>query len=61
MDVLPWDQDVAKCYGAFGVKLKGKGISLCEFDMMIAANTIAVNSTFIRHEISQTDRSVQLR
>jgi tRNA(fMet)-specific endonuclease VapC len=36
MDVLPWDQDVAKCYGAF--------------DMMIAAHAVAVNATLVSRD-----------
>jgi tRNA(fMet)-specific endonuclease VapC len=50
MDVLPWDQDVAKCYGAFCVTLEAKGINLSDFDMMIAAHAVAVNATLVSRD-----------
>lgn len=50
MDVLPWDKDVAKCYGAFCVTLEAKGINLSDFDMMIAAHAVAVNATLVSRD-----------
>lgn len=51
MDVLPWDEDVATCYGGFCATLEAQGINLSDFDMMIAAHAIAVDVTLVsRHK-----------
>ena len=50
MDVLPWDQDVAICYGEFCATLEAQGINLSDFDMMIAAHAVAVNATLVSRD-----------
>jgi tRNA(fMet)-specific endonuclease VapC len=50
MDVLPWDEDVARCYGALCSKLETQGINLSDFDMMIAAHAQAVNATLVSRD-----------
>ncbi|NVO04880.1 MAG: type II toxin-antitoxin system VapC family toxin [Rhodoferax sp.] len=50
MDVLPWDEKVACCYGAFCVALEARGINLSDFDMMIAAHAVAVNATLVSRD-----------
>jgi tRNA(fMet)-specific endonuclease VapC len=47
MDVLPWDEDVARCYGALCSKLETQGINLSDLDMMIAAHAQAVKATLV--------------
>ena len=50
MDVLPWDEDVANCYGGFCATLEAQGINLSDFDMMIAAHAVAVNATLVSRD-----------
>lgn len=50
MDVLPWDEDVATCYGEFCATLETQGINLSDFDMMIAAHAVVVNATLVSRD-----------
>jgi tRNA(fMet)-specific endonuclease VapC len=50
MDVLPWDEDVARCYGALCSKLETQGINLSDFDMMIAAHAQAVKAILVSRD-----------
>jgi tRNA(fMet)-specific endonuclease VapC len=50
MDVLPWDENVATCYGAFCVTLEAQGINLSDFDMMIAAHALALDVTLVSRD-----------
>ena len=50
MDVLPWDETVAPCYGEFCSTLEAQGINLSDFDMMIAAHAVAVDATLVSRD-----------
>ena len=50
MDVLPWDEDVATCYGEFCATLEAQGINLSDFDMMIAAHAVAMDVTLVSRD-----------
>ena len=50
IDILPWDEDVANCYGGFCATLEAQGINLSDFDMMIAAHAVAVNATLVSRD-----------
>ena len=50
IDVLPWDEQVATCYGEFCATLEAQGINLSDFDMMIAAHAVAVNATLVSRD-----------
>ena len=50
MDVLPWDERVATCYGEFCSLLEAQGINLSDFDMMIAAHAVAVDATLVSRD-----------
>ena len=50
MDVLPWDEAVARCYGGFCSTLEAQGINLSDLDMMIAAHAVAVNATLVSRD-----------
>ena len=50
MDVLPWDAQVATCYGEFCSTLEAQGIHLSDFDMMIGAHALAVNATLVSRD-----------
>ena len=50
MDVLPWDEQVATCYGELCSTLEAKGIGLSDFDMMIAAHAVAVEATLVSRD-----------
>ncbi len=50
VDVLPWDEDVATCYGEFCASLEAQGINLSDFDMMIAAHAVALDATLVSRD-----------
>ena len=50
MDVLPWDESVATCYGEFCAGLETQGINLSDFDMMIAAHAVTVDATLVSRD-----------
>ena len=63
MDVLPWDEDVANCYGEFCATFEAQGINLSDFDMMIAAHAVAVDATLVSRDkaFAQVPASVNRR
>jgi tRNA(fMet)-specific endonuclease VapC len=50
MDVLPWDEDVARCYGQFCNTLEAQGVNLSELDMMIAAHSVATDTILVSRD-----------
>jgi len=50
MDVLPWDEQVARCYGELCATLEAKGINFSDLDMMIAAHAVAVDATLVSRD-----------
>lgn len=50
MDVLPWDEEVATCYGELCSTLETRGINLSDFDMMIAAHAVAADITLVSRD-----------
>ena len=50
MDVLPWDENTATCYGGLCASLEAQGINLSDFDMMIAAHAVAVDATLVSRD-----------
>jgi len=50
LDVLPWDDKVATCYGEVCSTLEARGINLSDFDMMIATHAIAVGTTLVSRD-----------
>ena len=50
MDVMPWNEKVATCYGELCSTLATRGISLSDFDMMIAAHAVAVDITLVSRD-----------
>ena len=50
MDVLPWDEAVATCYGEMCATLETQGINLSDFDMMIAAHAVTVDATLVSRD-----------
>jgi len=50
IDVLPWDEIVATCYGEFCSSLEAQGINLSDFDMMIAAHAVAVDAVLVSRD-----------
>lgn len=50
VDVLPWDEAVARCYGEFCTALEARGINLSDLDMMIAAHAVAVDATLVSRD-----------
>lgn len=50
IDVLPWGEDVAVCYGELCATLEAQGINLSDFDMMIAAHAVALDATLVSRD-----------
>lgn len=50
VDVLPWDEDVATCYGEFCASLESQGINLSDFDTMIAAHAVALDAILVSRD-----------
>jgi tRNA(fMet)-specific endonuclease VapC len=50
MDVLPWDTQVATCYGELCHSFEAQGITLSDFDMMIAAHAVARKLTLVSRD-----------
>lgn len=50
VDVLPWDEQVATCYGKVCATLESQGINLSDFDMLIAAHAVAVNAILVSRD-----------
>lgn len=50
MDVLPWNEAVARCYGELCSTLEARGINLSDLDMMIAAHAKASNTTLVSRD-----------
>ena len=50
MDVLPWDEAAATCYGAFCAALEAQGVNLSDFDMMIAAHAVTADTTLVSRD-----------
>lgn len=50
MDVLAWDAPAANCYGELCSSLEAQGISLSDFDMMIAAHALSLKLTLVSRD-----------
>jgi tRNA(fMet)-specific endonuclease VapC len=50
VDVLPWDEAVARRYGALCSNLEAHGVNLSDFDMMIAAHAVEVNAILVSRD-----------
>lgn len=50
VDVLPWDDTVALCFGELRSAWESKGISLAALDMMIAAHAVAVGAILVSRD-----------
>jgi tRNA(fMet)-specific endonuclease VapC len=50
VDVLPWDETVARCYGGFCATLEAMGINFSDLDMMIAAHAVSANATLVSRD-----------
>lgn len=61
MDVLPWDERVATCYGELCHTLENRGINLGDFDTMIAAHAVAVDATLVSRDKAFTQVGERLR
>lgn len=50
VDVLPWDEPVARRYGELCAKLEAQGINFSDMDMMIAAHAAAADATLVSRD-----------
>lgn len=48
--VLPWDEQTASVYGDLRAACTKAGIALSALDMMIAAHSVATQSTLVTHD-----------
>lgn len=61
MDALPWDEQVATCYGEFCSTLEAQGINLSDYDMMIAAHAVALDATLVSRDKAFAQVTERLR
>lgn len=61
IDVLPWDEAVANCYGEMCATLEAQGVNLSDFDMMIAAHAVAVGATLVSRDKAFAQLTGRLR
>lgn len=61
VDVLPWDEAVASCYGELCATLEARGVNLSDFDMMIAAHAITVDATLVSRDKAFAQVAPRLR
>ncbi len=60
VDVLPWDEPAARCYGRVCFALETQGINLSDLDMMIAAHSVAADTILVsRDKAFQTVVSIE--
>lgn len=50
MDVLAWDETVARCYGELCATLESRGVNLSDLDMMVAAHAKASSLTLVSRD-----------
>ena len=50
IEVLPWDESVARCYGELCAALEARGINLSDLDMMIAAHAVTAGATLVSRD-----------
>lgn len=50
VDVLPWDESVARQYGALCASLETQGINFSDMDMMIAAHAVTTQATLVSRD-----------
>ena len=60
VDVLPWDEPAARCYGRLCHALETQGVNLSDLDIMIAAHSVAADTTLVsRDKAFQTVVSIE--
>ncbi|KQP36199.1 type II toxin-antitoxin system VapC family toxin [Pseudorhodoferax sp. Leaf274] len=50
VDVLVWNDDVARCYGDVRAAWETSGVSLADLDMMIAAHAVATGCILVSRD-----------
>lgn len=50
VDVLVWNDDVARCYGDVRAAWEAKGVSLADLDMMIAVHAVAMDCILVSRD-----------
>ena len=50
VDVLPWDEAAARCYGRLCCALESQGINLTNLDMKIATHCVATDTTLVSRD-----------
>ena len=50
MDVCPWDNTAAECYGLVRASLVKEGKTLSDLDLLIGSHAIALDATLISHD-----------
>lgn len=61
VDVLPWDEAVARRYGLLCSSLEARGVNLSDLDMMIAAHAVAVDAILVSRDKAFAQVSEPLR
>ena len=52
VDVLPWDADVAKCYGSVRAGMKRRGAVLAPLDLLIATHALSISAVLVTNDLA---------
>jgi tRNA(fMet)-specific endonuclease VapC len=61
VDVLPWTQSVAACYGQLCSSLEKKGINFSNFEMMIAAHAVSMDAILVTRDKAFSELGTRLK
>ena len=62
VDVLPWNEAAARCYGRLCCALEVQGIDLTDLDMVVAVHGVAKGTTLVsRDKAFQTAASIDAK
>jgi tRNA(fMet)-specific endonuclease VapC len=50
VDVLPWDHEIARCYGALRAAMQRGGKTLTPLDLLIATHAISIGSVLVTND-----------
>ena len=61
IEIFPFDESCAKCYGIIGSELARRGTPIGDFDVQIAAHAIAIDATLVTNNVKHFARVAGLR
>jgi tRNA(fMet)-specific endonuclease VapC len=50
VEVLPWDSEIAECYGSIRANLESRGTVISPLDLLIASHALAVDAVMVTND-----------